>query len=111
MRTLLYARNALNRNDMNTKRAEIAEKVLTRLEAIHACRADDRCWMDLEALFRAAGLSAPDRRVGDKFEMLKNCARFIDQGCESGGWRSYAELEKENQWLRDKVAELESPIN
>jgi hypothetical protein len=27
--------------------------------------------------------------------MLANCARFIERRCEAGGWKSYAELERE----------------
>jgi hypothetical protein len=71
---------------------------LARLRAAiakhHAQRADDRCFLDDDELYAAAGLPVPDRRVGDKLAMLANCIRFIDRRCESGGpWRSYVELE------------------
>lgn len=61
----------------------------------HSQKGDDRCIEDDDLLYEAAGLPPVDRRVGDKRAMLKNCERFIDKRCESGGWKTYAELEKE----------------
>lgn len=61
----------------------------------HRQKADDRCIEDDDRLYAAAGLPPCERRVGDKTEMLLNCARFIERRCEGGHWPSYAELEKE----------------
>lgn len=71
------------------------EHLLGAVRRHAAQKADDRCVADDDALYRAAGLDpdAVDRRVGDKFEMLKNCARYIDRRCQGGGWPTYAELE------------------
>lgn len=41
--------------------------------------------------------------MGDKFEMLKNCARFIDRRCEGGGWPTYRELEEKLAASRKEV--------
>lgn len=58
-------------------------------------KADDRCIEDDDRLYEALGDGIKcDRRVGDKAAMLRNCERFIDNRCESGGWASYAELEE-----------------
>lgn len=65
-------------------------------------KADDRCWMD-DAKLYAALPEGPkhDLRVGDTAEMLENCKRFIEQRCHGGGpWKSYAELEAENERLQ-----------
>jgi hypothetical protein len=64
----------------------------------HDQKADDRCWMDDDELYAAAGLPPVDRRVGDQEEMLKNCKRFIPLRTEGGGWPSYIQLEK---WIID----------
>lgn len=73
-------------------------------------KADDRCIEDDDRLYEALGDGIKcDRRVGSKFEMLKNCARFIDRRCEEGQWKTYAELEKENEDLwtgLDKLANV-----
>ncbi len=69
-------------------------EILQEIVRIHSQKADDRCWMDLDALFKLCGLPPVDKRVGDKFAMIKNCVRFVEQQCEQGGpWKSYAELE------------------
>src|SRR5258707_8876301 len=56
-------------------------------------KADDRCWIDDVELYRAAGITVVDNHVGDKFEMLKNCSRFIEKRCAGGTWPTYAEIE------------------
>lgn len=64
-------------------------------------KADDRCIEDDDRLYAALGDGIKcDRRVGDKAAMLANCQRFIENRCEGGEWRSYAELEAENARLR-----------
>jgi hypothetical protein len=80
--------------------------LLKVIEQVHSQHADDLCWMDIDLIFKAAGLSVPDRRVGCKVAMKKNCERFIDTMCSEGVWKSYAELEVENEELRGQVAEL-----
>lgn len=69
----------------------------------HGQKADDRCVEDDDRLYAAAGLPPCDRRVGNKAEMLLNCARFIDRRCEAGGWPTYRELEEENERLRNAL--------
>jgi hypothetical protein len=57
-------------------------------------KADDRCIEDDDELYAALGDGIKcDRRVGDKDAMLANCARFIENRCEGGGWPTYAQLE------------------
>lgn len=65
-------------------------------------KADDRCIEDDDRLYEALGDGIKcDRRVGDKAAMLRNCERFVNQRCEAGGpWKSYAELEAENEMVR-----------
>lgn len=79
-------------------------RLLAAVARHHAQRADDRCIEDDAALYAAAGLGPHDPRVGDKFEMLKNCARFIDRRCRGGGWPSYAELEAERDRFKEAIA-------
>jgi len=89
--------------------AEDAVAELAKLRAAvakhHAQKADDRCHLDDDELYAAAGLPPADRRVGDKFEMIKNCTRFIERRCEGGGWPTYAELEAK---VRDLEARLKA---
>lgn len=63
----------------------------------HSQKADDRCIEDDDRLYAAAGLPPCDRRVGDKAAMIVNCARFIENRCQGGGWATYAELERQLQ--------------
>lgn len=56
--------------------------------------------LDDDELYKSTGLPpVVDRCVGNKFEMLKNCTRFVDKRCEEGIWPTYKELE-------DKIKEL-----
>ena len=71
----------------------------------HSQHADDLCWMDDDELYTAAGLPAREATVGDAKAMLRNYKRFIRQRCFAGGeWKSYAELEAEIEWLRERMA-------
>lgn len=85
--------------------AALAEDLLAvRAVVAHMARqvGDDRCWLDQDALYDACGVPRPDRRVGDKFAMLKNCVRFVEHACEGGGpWKTYEELLAENAKLRE----------
>lgn len=65
----------------------------------HKQRADDICWMDMVKIFAAAGLPAPDPRIGDPVAMKKNCGRFVDTLQAGGPWKSYAELMEWVAWL------------
>jgi hypothetical protein len=77
---------------------EIAAAIRTH----RAQKADDRCIEDDDRLYEALGDGIKcDRRVGNKDEMLANCARFIEHRCESGGWKTYRELEEENELLKE----------
>lgn len=78
------------------------ENLLAVIKDVHAQHADDLCWMDIDRIFAAAGLPVPDRRVGNKEAMKRNCDRFIDVMCRDGVWKSYAELEQENFNLRTR---------
>jgi hypothetical protein len=81
--------------------------LLAVIKDVHGQRADDLCWMDIDRIFTAAGLPVPDRSVGDKDAMLKNCERFVRDHCVGKvSWRSYAELEAENRRLRVAGATL-----
>lgn len=86
--------------------ARLGLDLLAVLESIRSERGDDHCWMDIDRVFAAAGQEAPRREVGDKFAMLKNCARYIDVKCDGGDWKSYAELENENKRLHDEADRL-----
>ena len=72
----------------------------------HGQRADDRCWLDDDRLYAAAGLPVVDRRVGDKNEMLGNCRLFLSQRCDTGGWKSYRELEEDVTRLQASLLHL-----
>lgn len=69
------------------------DRLLLAIKTHHAQKADDRCIEDDDRLYEAARLPPCDRRVGDKLAMVKNCIRFIENRCQSGGWLSYAQLE------------------
>lgn len=86
---------------MNYK--EEYEKLLEAIKKHHSQKADDRCFLDDDDLYTAAGLPPVDRRVGDKEAMLENCKRFLANRCEGGEWKSYKELEEENEKLRDRL--------
>jgi len=84
------------------------DRLRAAIVAHHGQKADDRCWMDDDALYAAAGLPPCDHRVGDKAAMLANCSRYIERRCEGGQWPSYQELENEIARLRKRIAELEA---
>jgi len=89
------------------------EKLLKVIKDVHSQKVDDVCWMDIDLIFKAAGLPIPDRSVGDKDAMLKNCKVFIETMCSKGNWESYEKVKKERDELRDKLnmyerAELEA---
>lgn len=86
-------------------------ELLEVVKAVHAEHADDVCWMDIDRIFKAAGLPVPDRRVGDKLKMAGNCIRFIDTMCQGGKWVSYAALENERNILRELLNSLASKIS
>jgi len=87
----------------------LANRVKVLEDAIRTHRsqlADDRCIEDDDQLYEALGDRVKcDRRVGSKEEMLRNCARFIENLCEEGHWSSYENLRCD---LRDTVDRLEA---
>lgn len=85
---------------------ESEKKLRDAITEHHAQKADDRCIEDDDKLYAAAGLPPCDRRVGDKTAMLENCKRFIERRCESGGWASYAELEKQLAAAKEELKTL-----
>lgn len=89
---------------------EEIRKLREAIETHRNQRADDRCWLDDLELYAALGDEVvPDNRVGDKYEMLGNCARFIDRRCEDGGWPNYIDIEREIQAAHDLLTELGAP--
>ena len=67
-------------------------------------KADDRCWMDDQELYKVLGDgNLGDCRVGDQSEMLRNCQRFIEKRTEGGGWVSYAMMEEELRKLKGRA--------
>lgn len=83
----------------------------TAIETHRSQKADDRCIEDDDRLYETLGDGIKcDRRVGSKDAMLMNCERFIQQRCTAGGWKTYAELEAENDALRADVARLEAVL-
>lgn len=81
------------------------DKLFTAIKKHHEQKADDRCFLDDNDLYEAAGLEPADVRVGDKDAMLKNCERFLKNRCQSGGpWKSYSELEAEIASLKEAAA-------
>lgn len=85
------------------------ERLLAAVRELHQQKADDLCWMDLNKLYAAAGLPPGDFRVGSKPAMLVNCERYVQQVCIEGGpWKSYAELEAENEALKAELNALKA---
>lgn len=90
--------------------ADESQSLRTAIEEHRAQKADDRCIEDDDKLYEALGDGIKcDRRVGDKYEMLGNCARFIDRRCEGGGWPSYVDLEKELTDAHNALSLLGAP--
>lgn len=86
------------------------DSIISVIKDIHSQHADDLCWMDIDRIFQAVNLLMPDRRVGDKAAMKRNCNRFIDVMCQGGEWKSYAELERENAHLKNRIKHLEREL-
>lgn len=75
-----------------------------QLEKHRDQKAGNRCWMDDLELYSILGEAVPaDNSVGDKFAMIKNCARFIEQRCTDGAWPTYKHLE-------ERIARLEKAL-
>lgn len=90
-------------------RCPIGENLRLRAAVINhrSQRSDDRCWLDDQELYAVLGDGdLGDNRVGDKTAMLENCKRFLDQRCQAGGWKTYAEMEAERERLCDSVKPL-----
>src|SRR5205809_5383224 len=85
-------------------------KLMEVIKEVHSQHADDVCWMDIDKIFKAAGLTTPERRVGDKAAMLYNCQRFIITMCQNGQWKSYVELEAEIVTLKKLGKELQTAL-
>lgn len=86
------------------------DKLMKVIKEVHSQHGDDNCWMDIDLIFIAAGLPVPDRRVGNKKHMLLNCDRYVTTMCQGGGWKSYAELERELEEVKEKVKVLEKLV-
>jgi hypothetical protein len=69
------------------------KRVLSAIKYHHGQKGGDRCFLDINRIYTAAGLPPGDFKVGNKFEMAKECLNFIDKDCINGGfWTSNAEL-------------------
>lgn len=91
----------------NRELADIADKLRLAIENHRDQKADDRCWMDDQELYKVLNDgNLGDNRVGDKAAMMVNCARFIDTRCADGSWQSYAELEQEKYKLEVRLREI-----
>lgn len=91
--------------------ARAAIRLRDAIRAHRSQKADDRCIEDDDRLYEALGDGVKcDRRVGDKQDMLINCARFIEKRCEGGGWPSYVKLEAEVERLTMENAELRTAL-
>ena len=87
------------------------DQLMAVIREVHSQHADDLCWMDIDRIFAAAGLPVPDRKVGDKSAMLRNCELFIGVMCQSGQWQSYAELEVELDRLKKLLGEAVAAVD
>lgn len=107
MAVSLHEYNHADYDELLILRAE-NEKLRDAIKTHRSQKADDRCIEDDDRLYEALGDGIKcDRRVGSKFEMARNCFRFIDVRCEEGGsWKTYAELEKENSELKNEIEML-----
>ena len=106
-----WASADLEHENMQTGAETMLDRLMTVIREVHAAHADDVCWLDVDKIFLAAGLPVPDRRVGCKEAMLKNCARFIDTMCADGKWRTYVELEAEIVELKAENERLKASTN
>lgn len=97
-------------NELFDRWSDLTAKYDYLLNAVkyhHDQKADDRCFFDDAKLYQAAGLEPADNRVGCKEAMLENCKRFIENRCSNGGpWKSYAELEKDNEKLKNSLNQV-----
>lgn len=100
----LREENAGLRSESADKTLEI-QRLKVAIRKHRDQKADDRCWMDDVALYETLGDGVIlDNHVGDKDAMLANCSRFIANRCSGGIWKSYAELEAENDELHSLVS-------
>lgn len=83
--------------------SEMIDRVMLAIHNAHSQIGDDNCWMDIDKIFIAAGLSVPNRTVGNKDHMLRNCSTYIDTMCNGGEWKSYQELLSENAHLKATI--------
>ena len=86
------------------------EKLLAAVKKHHQQRSDDRCWMDDYELYKEAGLPSHDPSVGNGYDMLLNCVRFVRQRCTPGGWPTYAQLEGQIAQLKQTLVEKEQEL-
>jgi len=86
------------------------DRLLEAVKDHHQQKADDRCWMDDNKLYAAAGLPVADVTIESCSAMLKNCERFVELRMLSkeGSWKSYAELESD---LAEAVGALKEMVD
>lgn len=83
------------------------DKLTTAIKNHREQKADDRCIEDDDRLYESLGDKIKcDRRVGSKFEMAKNCLRFIENRCKEGEWLTYVELEEKIKLCQDIIYTL-----
>lgn len=105
---ILYHLRSRELNKAEAKNKELTDTVDQLREAIEehrAQKADDRCWMDDQRLYAVLNDgNLGDNRVGDKAAMMINCARFIENRCVGGTWKTYEQLETEKSDLEYRMA-------
>ncbi|MDO8610117.1 MAG: hypothetical protein Q7R95_06185 [bacterium] len=80
-------------------------------------RLDDRCFLDDQELYKVLNEPIPEdyNAIPPIDKMLKNCERYLKQRCNPNEkWKTYEELEKEIEILKNRIKELEFdtlPIN
>lgn len=87
---------------------EERDKLKAAIKEHHDQHADDRCYLDDQALYAAAGLEPADITMPPRGKFLENCARFYERRCTGGDWPSYQYLESQVTSLRQRLAEAEA---
>lgn len=92
--------------------ATCIEQMIAAVKKHHSQTKDDLCWMDDNDLYAAFGLPPKYVGINSEEEQLDMCKRFIKNRCYIGGnWKSYKDLEEENERLKKEIVELEERLD